>query len=223
MSVFELQLEQLERELLEIDTLIEDDWEEIQEAMDCFIGNFFDMSYSTHYEELNEYIIELQKYKQASDQVMDDFDVKDRFMKKYYNTHPYLLDYHQESFIPLISHIQDCARGFPRFTHILGYRSGSMLEDMFVVSGENLPDLEFLVGQLSELKDLLRFVKKLVILQQDYYRQTPEQLNTIRIRNQTIRVMIFHQEITPQNIEEFLTENERILFQLRYGLKMVSG
>jgi hypothetical protein len=282
MSVFEQQLEQLERELLDIDILIEEDWEENQEAMDCFINDMNPLYYSTHYEALNQYIIELQKYEQAKqssrlkieqemdekteedeieqqmEEEMKDFDsygelgvfrdrervghrpspvtyikgngglhkmleLKDKFMKKYYKIHPYLLDYYNDSFIPLITHIQDCARDFPRFTYTLEYGSGFMIKDMFNIWGEKLPELDFLVERLSDLKNLLRFVKKLVILQRDYYHQTPERLNTIRIRNQTIRVMIFHHEITPQNIQEFLAENKQIFFQLRYGLKMVSG
>ncbi|NBP58589.1 hypothetical protein EBU71_19040, partial [bacterium] len=160
----------------------------------------------------------------------------DKFMKKYYKTHPYLLDYFQESFIPLITHIQNCARRFPEFIDSLEYGlnrpfnrpfyrpTGLAIRDYFIHRiREGVPNLDFFVDHLTDLKGLLIFVKKLVILQRDYYHQTPERLNTIRIRNQTIRVMIFHHEITPQNIQEFLTENEQIFFQLQYGLKMVSG
>jgi hypothetical protein len=219
MSVFEQQLQQLEQELNEIDRLIHVDWVDIQEGLDCFVS---DIDYSDQSVMLKQYIAEIQLYKQIYEQEWAQQPLssgghswRDTFMKNYYETHPQLLDYYWQSFIPLITHIQDCARDFPRVVHMLEYGSGFVVKDVFDVFGKELPHLNFLILRLGDLNKLLKFVNKLVILYRYFYDRISRQLDRFRNWSRDI----FHREVTPENILEILTENQYILFQLRYGLK----
>jgi|688.fasta_scaffold331167_2 hypothetical protein len=172
------------------------------------------------YHEVKRFVQELDRYMELLYQSWDQHSgqkwtnnnafVKwaESFLENYYITNPHLLKFVKAMSVVLLQ-IQDCWITYPGLRMIFGY-------DGSTIFNENDPLDLYQMARNEDLLDLPAVLKKLAILQQDFYSDFNWRLHRSRIQVQELSDRAIRGEITP----ELVAETEQVLFNLKYALKI---
>jgi len=129
------------------------------------------------------------------------------FLENYYIANPQLFEFVKAISVILLQ-IQDCWISYPNLRMVFGY-------DGSTIFNENDPLDLYQMARNEDLLELPDVLKKLAILQQDFYSDFNWRLHRARIQVQQLSDRAIAGETTP----ELVAETEQVLFTLKYALK----
>jgi hypothetical protein len=142
----------------------------------------------------------------------------DSFRDNYYIANPQLPKLEERS-LEILLIIQNCWLEYPGLRMIFGYDGSTIFDDVSrrYPYTSRYPTSLYQMSRNQDLLDLPNVLKKLAILQQDFYGDFNWRLNRSRIQVQELSDRFNGGEITP----ELLAETEQTLFNLKYSLKAI--
>lgn len=181
------------------------------------------------YHLVQKFVEELDRYMDSYYQEWDKQDLNnwtgemyskwsDSFRDNYYLANPQLPEL-EARVMEILPIIQNCWLEYPGLRMIFGYDASTLFDTVSrrYPYATRYPTSLYQMSRNEDLRDLPNVLKKLAILQQDFYEDFNWRLNRSRIQVQELSERFNGGEITP----ELLVETEQVLFNLKYALKAI--